>query len=80
MVTSLVRADEAFSNDELVEWLRRRLGDAIVDVVDEFETLTVVVTPEVWVASPVVVSSFRGSAAGAPAASPKSSPSKSRVV
>ena len=49
MVTSLVRADEAFSNDELVEWLRRRLGDGITDVVDEFETLTVVVTPDVWV-------------------------------
>ena len=49
MVTSLVRADEAFSNDELVAWLRRRLEDAVLDVIDEFETLTVVVTPEVWV-------------------------------
>ncbi len=49
MVTSLVRADEAFSNEELVEWLRRRLGDAITDVVDEFETLTVVVTTDAWV-------------------------------
>jgi NADH-quinone oxidoreductase subunit C len=49
MVTSLVRADEAFSNDELVEWLRRRLGDDILDVIDEFETLTVVVAPDAWV-------------------------------
>lgn len=49
MVTSLVRAEEAFSNDELVEWLRRRLGDELLDVVDEFETLTVVVSPAGWV-------------------------------
>ena len=49
MVTSLVRAHEAFSNDELVEWLRRRLGDEVLDVVDEFETLTVVVTSDAWV-------------------------------
>ena len=49
MVNALVRADEAFGNEELVTWLRRRLEDAVLDVVDEFETLTVVVTPEVWV-------------------------------
>jgi NADH-quinone oxidoreductase subunit C len=49
MVTSLVRADEAFSNDELVAWLRRRLEDDVLEVVDEFETLTVVVTPDAWV-------------------------------
>ncbi len=48
MVTSLVRADEAFSNDELVAWLRRRLEDDVLDVIDEFETLTVVVTTDVW--------------------------------
>lgn len=49
MVTSLVRADEAFSNDELVAWLRRRLEDDVLDVIDEFETLTVVVTTDAWV-------------------------------
>ena len=49
MVTSLVRADEAFTNDELVAWLRRRLEDAVLDVVDEFETLTVVITTGAWV-------------------------------
>jgi NADH-quinone oxidoreductase subunit C len=49
MVTSLVRAEEAFTNDELVAWLRRRLEDAVLDVVDEFETLTVVITTGAWV-------------------------------
>ena len=49
MVTSLVRADEAFTNDELVAWLRRRLEDDVLDVIDEFETLTVVVTTDGWV-------------------------------
>ncbi len=48
MVTSLVRAADALSNDELVAWLRKRLGDGVVAVVDEFHTLTVELTNGVW--------------------------------
>jgi NADH:ubiquinone oxidoreductase subunit C len=48
MVTSLVRSEDAFTNEEIVEWLRRRLGDGVVDVVDEFETFTIVLTTDVW--------------------------------
>lgn len=48
MVTSLVRVDDAFTDDEIVEWLRRRVGAGMVDVVDEFETLTIRLTTDVW--------------------------------
>ncbi len=48
MVTSLVRRADALSNDELVAWLRKRVGDGIVEVVDLHETLTVTLTNAVW--------------------------------
>jgi NADH-quinone oxidoreductase subunit C len=49
MVTSLARREEAFEPDELVAWLRRRVGEALLDVVDEAETRTFVLTTDVWV-------------------------------
>lgn len=49
MVTSLVRRDDAFTDEEIVAWLRRRIGDGLLDVVDEFETLTIVLDTAVWV-------------------------------
>jgi NADH:ubiquinone oxidoreductase subunit C len=48
MVTSLVRRADALSNDELVAWLRKRVGDGIVEVVDLYDTLTVTLTGAVW--------------------------------
>jgi len=51
MVTALARRDESFTGDELVAWLRRRVGEDLLEVVDENETTTLVLTGERWAES-----------------------------
>lgn len=51
MATALTRRDEAFDRDEIVAWVRRRVESALLDVVDEFATLTLVLDHDGYVAA-----------------------------
>jgi NADH:ubiquinone oxidoreductase subunit C len=46
MVTALSRRDDRFTTDEIVAFLRRRIGEHLLDVTEEYETLTIHVDAE----------------------------------
>ncbi len=51
MVTSLSRADVALTGEEIVAFLRRRVGDHLLEVTTDYETLTLYVDAEGYVES-----------------------------
>jgi NADH-quinone oxidoreductase subunit C len=51
MVTALSRKAEAFTPDEVVDFVRRRVGDQLLEVTDEYETLTLHLDAEGYAAA-----------------------------
>jgi NADH:ubiquinone oxidoreductase subunit C len=49
VVSALSRRDDALTTDEVLDFLRRRIGDHLLGHTEEYATLTVTLDPEGWV-------------------------------